>query len=109
MNKKYFLTLNSFIIAVVIASISWYFSKDFISTFLSSTVGVGLYFLLSYSLVEEVFSIEKKLKEKMQKTMHELNTPVSTIQINSKLLSKKIDEEKSLQRLSKIDRAARNF
>ena len=109
MNKKYFLTLNSFILTVIIATISWYFSKDFISTILAVVLGVGFYFLLSYSLVEEVFSIEEKLKEKMQKTMHELNTPVSTIQINSKLLSKNVHEEKSIQRLSKIDRACREL
>ena len=105
MNKKYFLVLNSFILAIIIGAISWYFSKDFISALFAILIGVGLYFLLSYSLVEEVFSIEEKLKDKMQKTMHELNTPVSTIQINSKLLSKNIDEKKSLQRISKIDKA----
>ena len=109
MNKKYFLILNSFILTVMLGAISWYFSKDFISTILAVVLGVGFYFLLSYSLVEEVFSIEKKLKEKMQKTMHELNTPVSTIELNSKLLKKNIDDKKSLQRLSRIDGACKEL
>ncbi len=109
MNKKYFLILNTFIISIVISTISWYFSKDFLSVMVATLFGVGLYFLLSYTLVEEVFSIEKKLKEKIQKTMHELNTPVSTIELNSKLLKKNIDDKKSLQRLSRIDGACKEL
>ena len=105
MNKKYFLILNTFILVVIFSVVVWFVSRDFATTIVSTLVGVLLYLMLSHTLVEEIFEKENKLKQKMQKTMHELNTPVSTIEINSRLLKNKLFEEKDIKRLSKIDRA----
>lgn len=70
---------------------------------------VGLYFLLSKPIINDIFNIDKNLKQKIETTMHELNTPVSTIQINSELLSYKINDTKNITRLNKIDKACENL
>jgi len=65
-----------------------------------------IYLLLSNSLVDELLKVEENLQEKIQKNMHELNTPVSTIQINASMLKTKLKDEKNLKRLSRIEKAS---
>jgi len=52
-------------------------------------------------LVEYVTNLQNLSKE----TLHELNLPVSTIQVNTQMLCKSLDNEKSLKRLKRINNA----
>ena len=96
MKKRYFLALNSFILIIIFGAISWFLSYNITLSIISTILGLTFYLLLSHSLIQELFEVEKNLKEKIQKSMHEINTPVSTIQINSRLLRSSISDSKNL-------------
>ncbi len=66
-------------------------------------LGGGLYYFLSLQLFEPLFKSEKNIENHIKETLHELNTPVATIQINSKILQKKEEDEKNISRLKRID------
>ncbi|MGM0533488.1 MAG: sensor histidine kinase [Campylobacterota bacterium] len=77
----------------------------FITAFLL-LFGLSLFWFLSLSVFEHMYEGEGNLKQMLQKTLHELNTPVSTIQINAKMLGRKLDDDKSLQKLGRIQQAS---
>ncbi len=72
-------------------------------------LGVAVYYFLNRSLINEFFKSEEKLKEVIKETLHELNTPVATIELNSKMLKNKLNDEKSKQRLERIDSACNDL
>ena len=104
--KRYFLTLNSFLIGILSFALSYYFSSEFLTSLFATTLVLVFYLIFSKSLTDELFTIEENLQNKMQKTMHELNTPVSTIQINSQMLKARLKDEKNLARLKRIEKAS---
>jgi len=112
--KKSFLVFNALIIFIILLINNYilYFLNDFNSWFLIGIVAfvcVILYLGLSKSLVDDVFQIDNKLKHKIETTMHELNTPVSTIQINTDILQTKLRNTKNLERLNRISKACDNL
>ena len=54
-------------------------------------------------LEEHIMNLQNLSKE----TLHELNLPISTIITNSQMIRKKMDDEKSLKRLARIDTACK--
>jgi len=66
-------------------------------------LGGALYYFLSSQLFDPLFKSETNIKNQIKETLHELNTPVATIQINSKILQKKEEDHKNLSRLQRID------
>jgi len=66
-------------------------------------LGAVIYYFLSAQLFDPLFKSETNIKNQIKETLHELNTPVATIQINSKILQKKEENEKNLSRLKRID------
>jgi len=72
-------------------------------------LGVILYIYLSDTLLEPLFQAEKNLQKTVKETLHELNIPASTIQINTQMLSKSIKDEKSLKRLNRISQATKDL
>lgn len=84
------------------------------SSFIPITVflllfGGFLYYFLSAQLFEPLFKSEENIENQIKETLHELNTPVATIQINSKMLQKKEQDEKNLSRLKRIDESCQNL
>ena len=73
-----------------------------ISLFLLVLGGV-LYYFLSAQLFDPLFKSEENIENHIKETLHELNTPVATIQINSKILQKKEQNDKNITRLMRID------
>ena len=71
--------------------------------------GALLYYFLSKQLLEPLFKSEQKIQDVIKETLHELNTPVATIQLNTKMLQKKITDEKSISRLSRIEQSCDNL
>ncbi len=78
-------------------------------TILIMIVALGLHFFLSTSLLEHYKTQEKNLKNLVDETLHELNTPIATIQANLKMLQKSHSDEKTLKRLSRIAQASQNL
>jgi len=56
-------------------------------------------------LLEPLFKGESNLEKKVKETLHELNIPASTIQINAQMLEKNIEGEKNLKRVQRIKEA----
>ncbi len=104
--KRYFLLLNSSLVAFLVFGLSFYFSQEFWISFVATFIITGLYLLFSKTLVDELFTIEENLQSKIQKSMHELNTPVSTIQLNTSMLKAKLKDEKNISRLLRIEKAS---
>lgn len=78
-------------------------------TILIMIVALGLHFFLSTSLLEHYKTQEKNLKNLVDETLHELNTPIATIQANLKMLEKAHSDEKTLKRLARIGQASSNL
>jgi signal transduction histidine kinase len=66
---------------------------------------VGLNFILSKPLLKPLFKSEYNLEKKVKETLHELNIPASTIQINAQMLEKSLQDEKNLKRVRRIKEA----
>jgi signal transduction histidine kinase len=72
-------------------------------------LGVGLYIFLSKSLLDPLFKSDEQIQSRIKETLHELNTPVATIQMNVKMLSKTAEDEKTLKRLNRIEQSCQNL
>ncbi len=112
--QKNFIIFNTILVFIVLLINSYlvqFFQvqNQILYIILISLVSVALYFILSYSFISEIFSLYLKLKDKIQTTIHEINTPVSTIQINTDILSSKLQDDKNIKRLSRINQACDNL
>lgn len=69
---------------------------------------LGLIIFLSFAnnILKPLFKSDEALQQSIKETIHELNIPVSTIQMNTQMLQRKIDDEKSLKRLGRIKQAS---
>ncbi|UTJ05261.1 sensor histidine kinase [Arcobacter roscoffensis] len=69
---------------------------------------LGLVIFLSFTnnILKPLFKSDEVLQQSIKETIHELNIPVSTIQMNTQMLQRKIDDEKSLKRLGRIKQAS---
>lgn len=74
-------------------------------TFFLIVVAIILNIILSKPLLEPLFQSEANLEKKVKETLHELNIPASTIQINAQMLEKNIQDEKNLKRVYRIKEA----
>lgn len=71
--------------------------------------GLIIFLSFSISILKPLFKSDEKLEQSIKETIHELNIPVSTIQMNTQLLEKSISDEKSLKRLQRIKQASNNL
>lgn len=115
--KRNFLISNSIIVVFVLLLsllINFYltsylgFNQE---TFMLITLtvlifGLVLYLLLSKSIFEPLFKSDENLQKAVKETLHELNIPVSTINLNTQMLEKKLSGEKELKRLNRIKQAS---
>ncbi|WP_201523091.1 sensor histidine kinase [Aliarcobacter butzleri] len=72
-------------------------------------LGLAVFLTFSNSLLKPLFKSDEKLELSIKETIHELNIPVSTIKMNVQLLQKSIKDEKSLNRLQRIEQANNNL
>lgn len=68
--------------------------------------GLGLYLILSKSIFEPLFKSDENLQKAVKETLHELNIPVSTINLNVQMLEKRLEDEKDIKRLNRIKQAS---
>lgn len=115
--RKNFIITNSIVLSFVLflCLLLNYFLTSVIGlypqTFIGITItviifGIMLYFVLSKPILEPLFKSDENLQKTVKETLHELNIPISTIQLNTQMLEKKIDDEKTLKRLNRIKLAS---
>jgi len=101
------------IITVVIVLIDEYLLKSFDSLFLkivtSLIISLPLYLFFANSLIQNYKESKKRVKDLIDETLHELNTPIATIEANISLLQNSISNEKDLKRLNRIKMASNNL
>ncbi|RXJ75648.1 histidine kinase, partial [Aliarcobacter skirrowii] len=70
-----------------------------------SLLGSILFLIFSKKILKSLLTSDESLKNSIKNTLHELNIPTSTIKINTQLLKKSISDEKTLQRVERIEKA----
>jgi len=72
-------------------------------------VALLLYTSLSKSILNELFKSDEQIQNSIKQTIHELNTPVSTIKLNTKMLLKEEKNNKSIEQLNRINKSCNNL
>ena len=72
-------------------------------------VGLSIFLGFTNSILKPLFKSDEKLEQSIKETLHELNIPISTIKMNTQLLEKSLNDEKSLKRLERIKQASNNL
>ncbi len=115
--KRNFLITNSIIIVFVLllslvfnfylTSIFGFNQNNFMLITITILVfGLILYLVLSKSIFEPLFKSDENLQKTVKESLHELNIPISTINLNTQMLEKKFDDPKVLKRLERIKKAS---
>ena len=112
MNKKILLAALSYLssVAVLLSFLYWFLKNEGFSesNFLIAGVAVlllaaGWGYIISSHLLAPKAELDANLSHLSSEILHELNIPLSTIKANTTLLKKRIENEKSLQRLNRIE------
>ena len=104
----YFVTIFILLLGVYRFLENWHLSEFnfFIAGILVLLVAIGW----GYVLMALIFAPNKKMESTLSTLtndiIHELNIPLSTIQANTAMLKKGLQDEKSLKRLERIDNAS---
>ncbi len=83
--------------------------QQFLRWGLLTLLAALLYYFLAPSILEPFLETDEKLKEMIDHTLHELNTPIATIEANTTLLKRSLDDTKAQKRLDRITEAAKNL
>lgn len=70
---------------------------------------VLLYLFLGSSLIDNFLRSDRNLKAMIDETLHELNTPIATIEANLSMLKRSVTDEKALKRINRIKEASSNL
>ena len=112
MNKKILLAALSYLssVAVLLSFLYWFLKNEGFSesNFLIAGVAVlllaaGWGYIISSHLLAPKAELDANLSHLSSEILHELNIPLSTIKANTTLLKKRTENEKSLQRLNRIE------
>jgi two-component system, OmpR family, sensor kinase len=100
------LVLFSFLISIFEFNQENFFPITFVLLFF----GVSVYYFVTRKLFLNLFKNEKEIDGLIKETLHELNTPVATIEMNVKMLKKNFEsDEKGLKRLTRIEKSCENL
>ena len=112
MNKNILLAALSYLssVAVLLSFLYWFLKNEGFSesNFLIAGVAVlllaaGWGYIISSHLLAPKAELDANLSHLSSEILHELNIPLSTIKANTTLLKKRTENEKSLQRLNRIE------
>jgi signal transduction histidine kinase len=111
--KKILLATLSYLssVAILLSFLYWFLKNEGFSesNFLIASVAVlllaaGWGYIISSHLLAPKAELDASLSQLSSEILHELNIPLSTIKANSAMLKKRVeDDEKSLQRLNRIE------
>lgn len=104
----YFVTMITLLTAVYRFLETWHLSElnIFIAGALVLLVAIGWAYVLSTLIFAPKKQMEDTLTSLINDIIHELNIPLSTIQANSAMLKKNMEDEKSLKRIKRIEDAS---
>jgi signal transduction histidine kinase len=109
--KTFLATLGYFSTIIILLSFIYWFLKNegfsesnfLIATALVLILSVGWGYIIATHLLAPKAELDANLSQLSSEIMHELNIPLSTIKANITLLKKRNKDEKSLQRLNRIE------
>ncbi len=114
--KKHFLITQIIIITVI--TITVFITNNFLEKYINIVsirliiiliVTILLYLFLSSSEIDDILESDKNLKIFMDQTLHELNTPIATIEANILMLSRSNSQLKDKKRLERVKLATKNL
>jgi signal transduction histidine kinase len=105
------LIVITIVIAVLIVHnfLKTYINSDLLLGFILVIASLITYLFLATPLIDHFLKTDKNLKNLIDETLHELNTPIATIQANLSMLKKSVKDEKNLKRLTRIKEASKNL
>jgi len=91
-----------------------FISKEFIDSMLESVVvtlfvSVALGYIISSTLLLSKRKQDYNLHHLTKEILHELNIPISTIQLNSSMLKRKVADAKMLKRIDRIEASSKRL
>jgi signal transduction histidine kinase len=104
----YFVTMSTLLMAVYRFLENWHLSEFnfFIAGILVLFVAIGWGYILSALIFAPTKKMENTLSALTNNIIHELNIPLATIQANTTMLKKGLEDEKALKRLARIEDAS---
>jgi len=97
-------------VAMLLSFLYWYLKNEGFteSNFILASLFVlilagGWGYIIATHLLAPKVQLDESLSHLSSEILHELNIPLSTIKANTTLLKKRMEDEKSLQRLGRID------
>jgi len=112
MKKKILLAALSYLssVAVLLSFLYWFLKNEgfsesnfLIGSILVLVLAAGWGYIISSHLLAPKAELDANLSHLSSEILHELNIPLSTIKANTTLLKKRTENEKSLQRLNRIE------
>ncbi len=112
----WFYSMAIAVFCVLISGLSAYFGKELLEgiplerlLFFIGIVGFifGFYILKRFS--QPLFRRNELLDFTLKETLHELNIPIATIKANAQMIKKLLQDEASLKRLERIEKATENL
>ena len=112
MNKKILFAALSYLssVAVLLSFLYWFLKNEgfsesnfLIGSVLVLVLAAGWGYIISSHLLAPKAELDANLSQLSSEILHELNIPLSTIKANTTLLKKRTENEKSLQRLNRIE------
>lgn len=71
--------------------------------------GIVLHYSLSSSIIDPLLKSDEHMQKVVKETLHELNTPVSTIMMNITMMKKQCKDEKNKKRIYRIERSCQDL
>jgi len=112
MRRKILLAALSYLssVAVLLSFLYWFLKNEgfsesnfLIGSVLVLVLAAGWGYIISSHLLAPKAELDANLSHLSSEILHELNIPLSTIKANTTLLKKRTENEKSLQRLNRIE------
>ncbi len=112
MRRKILLAALSYLssVAVLLSFLYWFLKNEgfsesnfLIASVLVLVLAAGWGYIISSHLLAPKAELDANLSHLSSEILHELNIPLSTIKANTTLLKKRTENEKSLQRLNRIE------
>lgn len=115
--RTLFATLGYFSsVAILLSFVYWFLKNEgfsesnyLIASLLVLFLATGWGYIIAAHLLAPKVEQDANLSQLSAEIMHELNIPLSTIKANVTLLEKRMDDEKGLKRLKRIDDASKRL
>ena len=115
--RTFFATLGYFSSVMILLSFVYWFLKNegfsesnyLIASTLVLFLAMGWGYVIATHLLAPKVEQDENLSQLSSEIVHELNLPLSTIQANISMLEKRMDDDKNLKRLKRIEDASKRL